>query len=161
MSQAAKAQEPSMEEILASIRRIIADDDAGKPANPPEPAAPKQPPVAVPPSPPAANSQSDVDAMLAELEGSQPAPSSSAAAQAGAGGRRKARAGQAHASADVRRARPDRGDGRAVAGAELPHHRRLGRRGVHRPRARAESGGAAARAAVLRPSRRRGGPISR
>jgi uncharacterized protein len=30
MSQPAKAQEPSMEEILASIRRIIADDDAGK-----------------------------------------------------------------------------------------------------------------------------------
>ena len=29
MSQAAKAQEPSMEEILASIRRIIADDDGG------------------------------------------------------------------------------------------------------------------------------------
>ncbi len=34
MSQAAKAQEPSMEEILASIRRIIADDDAAKPAEP-------------------------------------------------------------------------------------------------------------------------------
>ena len=32
MTQAAKAQEPSMEEILASIRRIIADDDASKPA---------------------------------------------------------------------------------------------------------------------------------
>ena len=32
MTQAAKAQEPSMEEILASIRRIIADDDdAAKP----------------------------------------------------------------------------------------------------------------------------------
>jgi len=31
MTQAAKAQEPSMEEILASIRRIIADDDT-KPA---------------------------------------------------------------------------------------------------------------------------------
>lgn len=30
MTQAAKSQEPSMEEILASIRRIIADDDAGK-----------------------------------------------------------------------------------------------------------------------------------
>ena len=30
MSQTAKAQEPSMEEILASIRRIIADDDANK-----------------------------------------------------------------------------------------------------------------------------------
>ena len=28
MNQPAKAQEPSMEEILASIRRIIADDDA-------------------------------------------------------------------------------------------------------------------------------------
>ena len=32
MTQAVKAQEPSMEEILASIRRIIADDDASKPA---------------------------------------------------------------------------------------------------------------------------------
>ena len=32
MSQPAKAQEPSMEEILASIRRIIADDDPAKPA---------------------------------------------------------------------------------------------------------------------------------
>lgn len=31
MSQALKAQEPSMEEILASIRRIIADDEATKP----------------------------------------------------------------------------------------------------------------------------------
>jgi len=39
MNQAAKAQEPSMEEILASIRRIIADDEASKPApKPPEPA---------------------------------------------------------------------------------------------------------------------------
>jgi len=45
MSQAAKAQEPSMEEILASIRRIIADDD-GKPAKPePVAAAPAPPPV--------------------------------------------------------------------------------------------------------------------
>jgi cell pole-organizing protein PopZ len=31
MAQAAKSQEPSMEEILASIRRIIAEDDAEKP----------------------------------------------------------------------------------------------------------------------------------
>jgi len=30
MTQSAKVQEPSMEEILASIRRIIADDDTGK-----------------------------------------------------------------------------------------------------------------------------------
>jgi cell pole-organizing protein PopZ len=36
--QPAKSQEPSMEEILASIRRIIADDDASKsPPRPPEP----------------------------------------------------------------------------------------------------------------------------
>ncbi|HSJ40579.1 MAG TPA: DUF2497 domain-containing protein, partial [Xanthobacteraceae bacterium] len=43
MTQTAKAQEPSMEEILASIRRIIADDDA-KPGKAPETApAAKQP----------------------------------------------------------------------------------------------------------------------
>jgi cell pole-organizing protein PopZ len=65
MTQAAKAQEPSMEEILASIRRIIADDDAGKttppeaararapapsPAPPPQPAA--RPSAPTPPPPP-------------------------------------------------------------------------------------------------------------
>jgi cell pole-organizing protein PopZ len=43
MTQPAKVQEPSMEEILASIRRIIADDEA-KP-----PAAEKAPPPASPP----------------------------------------------------------------------------------------------------------------
>jgi len=38
MTQPAKSQEPSMEEILASIRRIIAEDDATKSATqPPEP----------------------------------------------------------------------------------------------------------------------------
>ncbi|MGB8397911.1 PopZ family protein [Bradyrhizobium sp.] len=41
MTQPAKVQEPSMEEILASIRRIIADDDA-KPANPPVAAKPEK-----------------------------------------------------------------------------------------------------------------------
>ena len=48
MSQTAKAQEPSMEEILASIRRIIADDDASRaqpkatePEEAPPPAAPE------------------------------------------------------------------------------------------------------------------------
>jgi uncharacterized protein len=40
MTQSAKAQEPSMEEILASIRRIIADDDATK-TRAVEPAPPK------------------------------------------------------------------------------------------------------------------------
>jgi cell pole-organizing protein PopZ len=80
MSQPAKAQEPSMEEILASIRRIIADDDSPKPqpaapaaAAAPRPAAmpPRSPPM--PPSQPAARplatppdmNQQDVDAMLA------------------------------------------------------------------------------------------------
>ena len=46
MTQPAKSQEPSMEEILASIRRIIADDDAAKTAPPaPEPARPAPRPV--------------------------------------------------------------------------------------------------------------------
>jgi cell pole-organizing protein PopZ len=85
MTQTAKAQEPSMEEILASIRRIIADDDA-KPGKAPATVAPaKQPAVAAaaspapakPAAPPApkpatpasaANSQDEIDAMLAELD---------------------------------------------------------------------------------------------
>jgi len=82
MTQPAKGQEPSMEEILASIRRIIADDDATKasapPPPPPKPAPPPAPPkVAAPPPPPppapaapakASNNQDDIDAMLAELD---------------------------------------------------------------------------------------------
>ena len=90
MSQAAKAQEPSMEEILASIRRIIADDETAKPAAaakapeppppvrpapaapppaPPKSAAPPPPPAfAAEPSEPAAMSQDDIDAMLAGFE---------------------------------------------------------------------------------------------
>jgi uncharacterized protein len=45
MTQPAKAQEPSMEEILASIRRIIADDEAKPPAveKPASAAAPARP----------------------------------------------------------------------------------------------------------------------
>jgi uncharacterized protein len=54
MTQPAKSQEPSMEEILASIRRIIADDDASKTAQravaePPRPAP--RPVAAVAPRP--------------------------------------------------------------------------------------------------------------
>jgi uncharacterized protein len=103
MTQTAKAQEPSMEEILASIRRIIADDDT-KPAKAPEaapaarqPAAPATPPPAparpaVPPAPKpatspatpaaAANSQDEIDAMLAELDGPPKATLKPTAAQA-------------------------------------------------------------------------------
>lgn len=43
MNQPAKAQEPSMEEILASIRRIISDDDAKPAAAAPVEAAPAPP----------------------------------------------------------------------------------------------------------------------
>jgi uncharacterized protein len=54
MTQPAKVQEPSMEEILASIRRIIADDEAKPPAaaeksaSPPAPAKPPEKPAAPP-----------------------------------------------------------------------------------------------------------------
>jgi uncharacterized protein len=74
MNQPAKAQEPSMEEILASIRRIIADDDASKPAKPPEPPKPtasatvSPAPVSSAPQQPAAMSQDDIDAMLAGFD---------------------------------------------------------------------------------------------
>jgi cell pole-organizing protein PopZ len=90
MTQAAKAQEPSMEEILASIRRIIADDEPKAAAKPeakapemkaPEPApvakapAPPPPPPPPPPPAPAAMKQNDIDAMLAGLdEAPEPAP---------------------------------------------------------------------------------------
>ena len=53
MTQPAKSQEPSMEEILASIRRIIADDDANKtPARGPEPPKVEAQPAPAPPAPP-------------------------------------------------------------------------------------------------------------
>jgi cell pole-organizing protein PopZ len=92
MTQPAKVQEPSMEEILASIRRIIADDEpkpadnppaAAKPAVAPVSAQPPQTPPGRPaPSPAAApqaashsasskaasNSQDDIDALLAGLD---------------------------------------------------------------------------------------------
>ena len=75
-----------MEEILASIRRIIADDDASKATKPPDPVAaapsrPAPPPRAsgLPPAPPppaVANSQDDIDAMLANLDTPAAAPAS-------------------------------------------------------------------------------------
>ena len=101
MTQPAKVQEPSMEEILASIRRIIADDEAKpaaaeKPASPaaaakpvmkdippsaiapaPKPVAAAPKPVPAPPPPPApepvaSNNQDDIDAMLASLDAATP-----------------------------------------------------------------------------------------
>ena len=88
MKQPAKAQEPTMEEILASIRRIIADDDTSKPAAkpaevPPPPAAAARPepppprPAPVEPPQPAAEPamrQDDIDAMLSNLNAAAPPP---------------------------------------------------------------------------------------
>jgi cell pole-organizing protein PopZ len=98
MTQPAKVQEPSMEEILASIRRIIADDEAKPPAaekappppspppaaaaapakpapaarapvdNPPAPAAAPTPPKVAAPPPAPSNSQDDIDALLNGLD---------------------------------------------------------------------------------------------
>jgi cell pole-organizing protein PopZ len=103
MNQPAKAQEPSMEEILASIRRIIADDDAAKsPPPPPEPtrvppvaAAPLRPAAPPPPPPPAelppapafvpvpaattpSINETVLDEMLAELNATAPNGSNAA-----------------------------------------------------------------------------------
>lgn len=78
MTQAARVQEPSMEEILASIRRIIADDDTIKPS----PAAAEPPPArgtapAAAPSPPRSParsaeptpmSEADIDAILSTFD---------------------------------------------------------------------------------------------
>jgi len=81
MTQSAKAQEPSMEDILASIRRIISDDDtkakAPEPAKPapvaaPRPAAPpprvSSPPPRPAPAPAAAMNQDDIDTMLSGID---------------------------------------------------------------------------------------------
>src|SRR5258708_16168380 len=88
MTKPAKGQDPSMEEILASIRRIIADDDPAKsqkesplkasepaiapPAPVPRPApprmAPPPPPPRVAPPPEPEPEQDEIDSMLAQLE---------------------------------------------------------------------------------------------
>jgi uncharacterized protein len=90
MTQPAKAQEPTMEEILASIRRIIADDDAAKaPAKGVEPnqpalatphtdesqltalpAAKASPPV----SKPSSNGRHDISAMLGSFDAPNTVP---------------------------------------------------------------------------------------
>ncbi|MCC6890122.1 MAG: DUF2497 domain-containing protein [Hyphomicrobiales bacterium] len=90
MTQPAKAQEPTMEEILASIRRIIADDDGVKtqpkaseppplaaaalrpdPVPPPRVPAPSSPAAKVQPDPTAAE-EAEIEAMLSELNSAPP-----------------------------------------------------------------------------------------
>jgi cell pole-organizing protein PopZ len=74
MTQPAKAQEPSMEEILASIRRIIADDDAAKsPPAPPEPS--RTPPVAATPLRPVAAAPAAREPEFAPLPAAADEPS--------------------------------------------------------------------------------------
>src|SRR5919198_3189361 len=78
MTQPAKGQEPSMEEILASIRRIIADED---PADAPHKAgehaeahASRTAPARVAPASPEPGMQEEgFDSMLARLHASRPA----------------------------------------------------------------------------------------
>src|SRR5216683_5806166 len=84
MTQPAKGQEPSMEEILASIRRIIADDDTTRtPPKASEAAAAPPPPRMAPPPPPRGSApppeperkEEDIDSMLAQLQATpRPAP---------------------------------------------------------------------------------------
>ena len=73
------AQEPTMEEILASIRRIISEDDA--PAEAPAAAAPapvaaREPEPVVHAPPPAAHHEEEEDEDVLELN--EPAPHSAA-----------------------------------------------------------------------------------
>jgi len=83
MSQAAKAQEPSMEEILASIRRIIADDEAAKPAARPAEVAPAvasaPPPRPVPPTAEAKSEPAPESDVLDLTEAMAAAPAASSA----------------------------------------------------------------------------------
>jgi uncharacterized protein len=95
MTQPAKSQEPSMEEILASIRRIIADDDANKtvqrPAAPeppkespkaaaPAPAARAAPPPPSAPPPPAAEPEESFDEPPPNMAEAEAAPEEMASA---------------------------------------------------------------------------------
>jgi len=83
MNQPARGQEPSMDEILASIRRIIADDDPGQMppkgsetqfSSPPRASDPQsdldRPPMRAPATPPPerATREDEIDSMLAHLQ---------------------------------------------------------------------------------------------
>jgi cell pole-organizing protein PopZ len=77
MSTAAKAHEPTMEEILASIRRIISDDEPGQSMAPkpstakaPEPEAPAVEVDAIDAA--EALGQDDIDAMFASFDAPEP-----------------------------------------------------------------------------------------
>ena len=87
MTQPAKVQEPSMEEILASIRRIIADDEAkppvaekpASPVTPAKPAAPAAKPAAMADIPPSAIAAAPKPAPPPAKPAPPPAPAPAAA----------------------------------------------------------------------------------
>ncbi|MGY3615172.1 PopZ family protein [Bradyrhizobium sp. USDA 10063] len=83
MTQPAKVQEPSMEEILASIRRIIADDEA-KPASADKPANDRPASVAAAPEKPAATVAPVAKPVMKDIPPSPTPPSPTAAGQAAA-----------------------------------------------------------------------------
>ena len=74
MTQPAKVQEPSMEEILASIRRIIADDEAKPPAAEKPPAPEPAKPAAAPAKPAARQDVAPPKAPSAAKPAPAPAP---------------------------------------------------------------------------------------
>ncbi len=160
MTQPAKVQEPSMEEILASIRRIIADDEA-------KPAGDKAPAAAAPAAKPA---MKDIppSAIPAAQVAAKPARASQTcrAATAAAGscrreqqpGRHRRHAGEPrrgdarvrHPAAATRRGsvRSHRRDGvagsaatasRAAAGVGVPEGRSAGRSRIFRSRCQDEA----------------------
>ena len=110
MTQPAKVQEPSMEEILASIRRIIADDEAKPPVaeKPASPAAPAKPAAPAPAAKPAAMADIPPSAIAAAPKPAPPAakPAPPPAAPARRRRRRIQQPGRHRRSAQ----RPRRGD---------------------------------------------------
>jgi len=85
MTQPAKVQEPSMEEILASIRRIIADDEAKPPGSdkPSAAAVPAAPPAPAKAERPAAPAPAPKPAVMADIPPSKiPAAAAKPAAPA-------------------------------------------------------------------------------
>jgi uncharacterized protein len=84
MTQPAKVQEPSMEEILASIRRIIADDEAKPPVAEKASSQPPPAPAAAKPERPAAAAPAPKPAMDKNPPSNIPAPKAAAAKPAAA-----------------------------------------------------------------------------
>lgn len=75
MNTTAKAHEPTMEEILASIRRIISDDEPAPTNKGAAPVSPAAKPAAEPAPAEAAAAdlgQDDIDAMFASFDGPEP-----------------------------------------------------------------------------------------